>query len=236
MTDIKTTNEDALGLSGLVRLAAWLSPAFPVGAYTYSHGLEWAIEAGDVTDAASLEAWIAAILKHGAGRSDVILFANAWTAAAHADFDRLEEIAGLGLALCPTKERRLEATAQGRAFAGTVAKTWGAPSLEALGQSGEAIVYPVAVAVAAADHGVPLVPAATAMLSAFAANLVSAAVRAVPLGQTDGQRVTARMEPVIHEVVTEAALLPLEEIGGASLAADIASMHHETQYTRLFRS
>jgi Urease accessory protein UreF len=227
---------EGLGLSGLVRLSTWLSPAFPVGAFTYSHGLEWAIEAGDVRDAKSLQAWIAAILVHGAGRSDTILFANAWTAAVHADFDRLEEILALGYALCPSKERRLEASAQGRAFTDTVLKTWGAPILGALATIDRPIVYPVAVAVAAADHGVPLVPAASAALTAFAANLVSAAVRAVPLGQTDGQRVIAALEETVHAVVSEAAAASLDDIGGAAIAADIASMKHETQYTRLFRS
>ncbi|ODN72049.1 urease accessory protein UreF [Methylobrevis pamukkalensis] len=227
---------EVVGSGGLLRLLTWLSPAFPVGAFTYSHGLEWAIEAGDVTDAGSLEAWLSDVLRFGAGRSDMILFARAFDAAAHADLDGLREIAELGHALGPSRERRLEASAQGRAFADTVRRTWGAPTLDWLMSADLPLVYPVAVAVACADHGVPPVPGMTATLSAFAANVVSAAVRAVPLGQTDGQRLIARLEPVIAAVVDEARHGTLDDVGGAALAADIASMKHETQYTRLFRS
>ncbi|WP_235981555.1 urease accessory protein UreF [Methylobrevis albus] len=222
----------------MYRLLAWLSPAFPVGAFTYSHGLEWAIEAGDVTDAASLTDWLGAVLRHGAGWNDMILFAHAHRAAAAGDVQAIAALAELGHALGASKERRLEAGAQGRAFAEAIGKTWGSATLNALAAHAPRapLPYAVAVAVAAADHGLPLGRAAEATLAAFSANVVSAAVRAVPLGQTDGQRVIVALEKVVAEVASGAIIAPLDAIGGAAIAADIASMRHETQYTRLFRS
>ena len=229
----------ALDFAGLHRLLAWLSPSFPVGSFSYSHGLEWAIEDGTVRTAADLSAWIAAVLAHGAGRSDAILFAHGWRAAAAADLDELAEIALLGAVFQPSAERRLETLAQGRAFLLAVRAAWPVPALERSagaieGEDGPA--FPLAVAAAAAAHGVPLRPALTAYLHAFAANIVSAGLRAVPLGQTDGQRIIAGLGPPIDAVVRDACTLPLDALGGAVFRADIASMKHETQYTRLFRS
>jgi urease accessory protein len=223
----------------LLKLLAWLSPSFPVGAFSYSHGLEWAIEDGTVTSAAALEAWIGDILRHGGGRSDAILLAHAFRAAAAADDAALRAIAELAAALQPSRERHLETTAQGRAFLAAVAAAWPAPALAAsiavLGDE-VPVAYPVAVGLAAAAHAVPLAETLAATLGAFAANLVSAGVRAVPIGHTDGQRVIAALTPVVAAVARDAATAPLATIGGASFRADIASMKHETQYTRLFRS
>jgi urease accessory protein len=224
----------SLSPAALQKLLAWLSPAFPVGAYTYSHGLEWAVEDGTVTGAATLEAWLTAILRHGAGRNDAILF----SAAYHADGDALRAVADLGAAFQPSKERHLETTAQGRAFLSAVIASWPNPRLAAAERvlAGAALPYPVAVTVAAAAHDVPLVPALTATLAAFVANVVSAGVRAIPIGQTDGQRTIAALGPVIAMVAASAEGATLDDLGGAALRADIASMRHETQYTRLFRS
>ncbi|WP_036838613.1 urease accessory protein UreF [Pleomorphomonas oryzae] len=222
----------------LSRLMTWLSPAFPVGAFTYSHGLEWAVEDGTVTSPAALTAWLSDILRHGAGRSDAILLAAAFRAASEDRAQDLFDIAELAYALQPSRERRLESGAQGRAFVTAIADTWGAPMLVELAQRllPHPIAYPVALAVAAADHRLPLIETVEAYLTAFAANLVSAAVRAVPLGQTDGQRVIRDLAPVISAVAADALIASLDDIGGACLRADIASMAHETQYTRLFRS
>lgn len=224
--------------AAIARLMTWLSPAFPVGAFTYSHGLERAIEDGAVTSAASLSAWIEGVVRHGAGRSDAIMAADAWRAARAGDADRLAAVADLALALQPSRERRLEAGAQGRAFAVAIGSTWGAPTLERLvaARADAPVAYAVAVAVAGADHGIPLASLVEAALNAFVANLVSAAVRAVPLGQTDGQRVIRDLAPVVAEVAAEAVSADAQDVGGAALAADLASMRHETQYTRLFRS
>lgn len=225
--------------AALQKLLTWLSPAFPVGGYTYSHGLEWAIEDGTVTNADSLRAWLADIVRHGAGRTDAILFHHAWRVAADGDAERLAGIAELGAAFQPSKERHLEANAQGRAFLSAVTAAWPNPRLGRLAApfaDGRALPYAVAVAMAASAHDVPVQAATTALLQAFVANIVSAGVRAIPIGQTDGQRIVAALTPVAAEVAAKAEGATLDDLGGAALRADIASMKHETQYTRLFRS
>jgi urease accessory protein len=220
----------------LARLMIWLSPTYPVGGYSYSHGLEWIVEAGKVRDAATLGAWIEDVLAHGAGRSDVIFLAEAWRALAVGDMAALEQAAELAAALAPSAERRLETMAQGTAFLAATLAAWPKAELAALAAEGREVAYPIAVGAAAAAHGLPLVETAQAFAQAFAANLVSAGVRLIPLGQSDGLRVLARMEPLIPRVVAAALACTLDDVGGAAIAADIASMRHETQYTRLFRS
>lgn len=226
--------EPSLEADALQKLLAWLSPSFPVGAYTYSHGLEWAIEDGTVTSADALASWLADVLAHCAGRNDAILFAAAY----RSEGATLREIAELGAAFQPSKERHLETTAQGRAFLTAVSAAWPNARLAAAeaALAGADLPYPVAVAAAAAAHDVPLIPALTATLSAFVANIVSAGVRAIPIGQNAGQRVIAAMQPHVTQTVAAAAQLTPDDLGGAALRADIASMKHETQYTRLFRS
>jgi urease accessory protein len=214
----------------------WLSPAYPVGGFSYSHGLEWTVEAGKVRDATTLGDWIEDILRYGMGWSDAILLAQTWRAVAAGDDRRLAEVAELAAAFAPSAERRLETLAQGAAFLAATQAVWPAPVLERLAAAAVDIAYPVAVAACAAAHGLPLAPTAQAYLQAFAANLVSAGVRLIPLGQTDGLRVLARLEPLIPPLVTGALGASLDDIGGAAAMADIASMRHETQYTRLFRS
>ncbi len=218
---------------------AWLSPSFPVGSFSYSHGLEWAVEDGTVKNASSLASWIEGVLVHGAGRTDAILIAHAYRAALDHDLARLSEIAELAVAFQPSRERHLETTAQGAAFLTAVRAAWPAERLPELATTvtiDGIAAYPVALAAAAAAHDVDLEAAIPAYLQAFAANLVSAGLRAIPLGQTDGQRTLAALLPVIHATATEALAAPLTDLGGAALRADIACMRHETQYTRLFRS
>jgi urease accessory protein len=229
----------AVSPAALQRLLAWLSPSFPVGAFSYSHGLEWAIEDGTVTTAADLEAWLGGVIRHGAGRNDVILFVHAYAAAATGEHNALRGVTELGAAFQPSKERRLESCAQGAAFLTAVTAAWPNPRLAALKEalaSEPAVPYPVAVAVAAAAHDVPLGPALVAYLNAFVANIVSAGVRAIPIGQTDGQRTIAALAPLVEDIAATAPSATLDDLGGASFRADIASMKHETQYTRLFRS
>jgi urease accessory protein len=210
------------------RLMTWLSPAYPVGAFSYSHGIESAVEAGLVTDRASVSDWIEDCLRHGAGRSDAIIAAHAWRAeddAARAD------LAELALALQPSRERLLESEAQGAAFQLVTSAVWPAGAIDSA-----PLPYPVAVGVAARAHAIPLDAMLEAYLWAFAANLVSAGVRLIPLGQTDGQRVQAALMPVVLEVAREAETSDLDDIGGCAFRAEIAAMHHETQHVRLFRS
>jgi urease accessory protein len=210
----------------LYKLHAWLSPGYPVGAYTYSHGLENAIAEGLIEDVDSARAWIDDCLKHGGGRSDAILFAQTYRADGE---DALAEISELALALAPSTERLLETRAQGRAFADVTEAAWGngAPHDRP---------YPVAVGQAAAAHGIALEAALVVFLQAFVANLVSAAVRLVPLGQTEGARIVAGLMPDVLALAEAAAAAGLDDIGGFAIHADIASMRHETQETRLFRS
>jgi urease accessory protein len=203
-------------------LAAWFSPGYPVGAYSYSHGLEWAVEADIVADAVSLEAWTRDILAYGAGRTDAILLARTM------ESDDPAPLAELAEALAPTVERHLETMALGAAFARTTTAAWHIPV--------PPMPYPVAVGHAARLLGLPPLPTATLYLQAFAASIVSAGVRLIPIGQTDGQRITAALLPLAADVADAALAQPLDAVGGTALGADIAAMLHETQYTRLYRS
>jgi urease accessory protein len=203
-------------------LAAWLSPAFPVGAYAYSHGLEAAVAAGDVASAAALEAWTADLVAHGAGRSDAILLRHACAAEDPA------EVAALAAALAPSAERLTETAEIGAAFARAVSAAWGVEV--------PAMPYPVAFGRAARLRGLPVDLTATLFVQAFAAGVVSAGVRLVPVGQTEGQAITARLLPLAARVAAGTADAPLDEVGGCALRADLASMAHETLETRLYRS
>jgi urease accessory protein len=229
--------EEVGGPAALYRLLAWLSPAFPVGAFSYSSGLEWAIEAGDVKDMEDLQGWITTIVGEGGGFCDAVFFAHAHRAVDEEKCDRLRDVCALAAAFAPSKERHLETTAQGRAFAATASAAWPCPALERLVAlwSGP-IAYPVAVAVASAGHGIALELALLAFLHAITANLISAGVRLVPLGQTDGQRLLAALETVVSDTAIRASATRLDDVGGAAFRADLASMRHEVQYTRLFRS
>ncbi|WP_456305171.1 urease accessory protein UreF [Dankookia rubra] len=221
----------------LYRLLAWLSPAYPVGAYTYSHGLETAVEDGSVATRIALLDYIATVLRAGAGRIDGALLAAAWRAADAGDDAALDELALLAAAWRGTAETALESMAQGTAFAGVTQSAWPDARFAAYAaRHPRALAHPVAFGAAAGFHGIPLRPALAGWLAAFAANLVSAGVRLVPLGQTDGQVATAALHPVV-DAATEAALAAdLDTLGTAAPMLDLLSMRHETQYTRLFRS
>jgi urease accessory protein len=222
--------------AALYRLMSWLSPAYPVGAFSYSGGLEWAVEAGDVKDAATLADWLGAMITHGSVFCDAVFFVHAHTASRGSD-DALRAVAEVASAFASSKERHLETTAQGRAFMDATVAAWPCDALRRLETIWpKAIAYPVAVGVAAAGHAIPLAPSLGAYLHAVTANLISAGVRLIPLGQTAGQRLLAELEPVIASSVQAAITTPLDEVGSATFRADIASMRHETQYTRLFRS
>jgi urease accessory protein len=227
-----TTTTDAL-----YRLLAWLSPAYPVGAYTYSHGLETAVEEGAVRDRADLLAYVTAALRDGAGRVDGALLAAAHRAMAKGRARALDRVAELGAAWRGTAETALEAQAQGSAFLAVTLAAWPEPRLAAFAaRHPRRIVHAVAFGAAAAAHGVALRDAAFGYLSAFAANLLSAGVRLVPLGQTDGQVATAALLPVVGATAQAALAADLGRLGTATPALDLFSIRHETQYTRLFRS
>jgi urease accessory protein len=214
--------------ASLYRLLAWTSPAYPTGAYSYSHGIEFAVEEGLVRDRVGLVAWIGHILRHGAGWVDAVLFARAY----EADDQTLREIAELAIAWRGTAETALESTQQGTAFLTVTRNAWPQAALALLDDG--PVALPIAFAVAA--RSVPRDAALIAFLHGISANLVSAGVRLVPLGQTDGQRAIAELAPVVTEVAVRAAACPLDRLGSAAPMVDWTSMRHEIQYTRLFRS
>jgi urease accessory protein len=224
----------------LLRLLSWLSPGFPTGGFSYSHGLEFAVEAGLVRDRAGLAGWVGAVIEHGAGRSDGILFAAAHRAVTADDEAAFLWAVERGDVQRGSAELALESSAQGQAFLATVRAAWPLPGLERwiglIRATGRAPAHGVAVALAAALAGIALQPALAGFLHALAATLVSAGVRLVPLGQTDGQRVLAALEPLVLAAARRVPDLAREDIGGRASVIEWASLCHETQYTRLFRS
>ena len=219
------------------RLVLWFSPGFPTGAFGFSHGLEWAVEAGDVSDRDSLIAWIAALLEHGSGWSDAVLLGVSYRALRAGDRSGLIEAAELAAALQPSSERRLETTVQGEAFLKAVETGWPSEGVAGFRAAWKGpVALPIAVGVASASVGLPLQETLAAFLAGFAANLVSAAIRLAPIGQSDGLRTVAAMEPLIAWLAPKAASAGLDQLGTFALRSDIASMRHETQFSRLFRS
>lgn len=227
----------AIGTSDLYRLMSWLSPAYPIGAFSYSSGIEWAVEFGDITDAETLRRWLAVMIEEGSGFCDAVFFAHAYRATESSDEEALRTVAELAVAFAPSKERHLETTAQGRAFLDVTRAAWASHALDRLEALAiECVALPIAVAVACAGHGIALAPAVQCYVHALAANLVSAGVRLIPLGQSDGQRALAALEPMVIAAVRRALAASLDDVASAAVRADLAGMQHESQYTRLFRS
>lgn len=214
-----------MGIEAQLTLVQWLSAGFPVGAFSYSHGLERAVHDGTVSDATSFSEWLGDVLEHGSGRNDAIMLHAAYTAP---DADTLRDLDELARAIAPSSERLLETDLQGAAFCKTVSAIWGVPLAD--------LAYPVAVGAAAAAQDIDRLAVASHYLHAFAANLTSAAIRLIPLGQTQGHAVLNDMHRLCARIARETADLTPDDIGGCCFAADIASMTHETQYSRLFRS
>ena len=223
--------------AALYRLMTWLSPAFPVGAFSYSSGIEWAVEAGDITDAASLRDWLAAMLGEGSGFCDAVFLAQAHRAASAQDAAGLHEIAELAAAFVPSRERQLETSTQGRAFIEIARSAWACDGLDRMiSACGGPVVYPIAVGLVSAAHAIPVAPTMHAFLHALVSNWISAGARLVPLGQTDSQRILASLEADVVSTAKRALEASLDDLGSATFRADLASLRHETQYTRLFRS
>lgn len=225
--------------SALYMLLTWSSPSYPTGAFSYSHGLEWAVEAGTVRNLAGLQDYLDAVLCRGGGWIDAVLFVHVWRAAtvhgASAELDELVEYAG---ALRGSSETALESRQQGSAFLQVTRKAWPHRLLDELAtRSGDQpVAHCVAVAMACAAHGVELELGLQAYLHAFAANLVSAGARLIPLGQTDAQIGMARLAALIAKVRDRALQADLGDLGTAAPLLELSSLRHETQYTRLFRS
>jgi urease accessory protein len=230
-------HEPALSEAALYRLMIWLSPAYPVGAFSYSSGIEWAVEAGDIKSAETLRQWLEATLTAGSGLNDGIFFAQTHRAVAQGDDARLVELAELAAAFVPSRERQLETTTLGRAFMDVTQAAWPCPALAKLQQLWRGpIAYPVAVGAACAGHAIPLAPALPAFLTAVVSNWISAGVRLIPLGHTDSQRLLKALESAVAVAAQRALNATLDDLGSATFRADLAGIKHETQYTRLFRS
>nr|WP_298244936.1 urease accessory protein UreF [uncultured Bradyrhizobium sp.] len=240
MTTSESVSADGLDegeAAALYRLMTWLSPAFPVGGFSYSSGIEWAVEAGDIVDTTTLADWLDAMLGDGSGFCDATFLVHAYRAAEVDEKTTLSEIAELATAFVPSRERQLETSSQGRAFIDIARAAWDADGLDAMVSACHTpLVYPVAVGVVAALHGVPLAPTLHAFLHAVVSNWISAASRLIPLGQTDSQRVLVRLEAAVAATADRALHATLDDLGSATFRADLASLRHETQYTRLFRS
>jgi len=224
----------------VLRLQTWLSPAFPVGAFSYSHGLEWAIHSGRVIDRESLVEWMEGDLRFGSIRNEAVFFAEAWRNVHSNDCPALLRTSELAAAFRSTSELSAEASQQALAYLVMIRQAWPDALLDWLGntlKAGE--VTPSASVVLGARSAklqVALELALPLFLQAYIANLVTAAVRLVPLGQVDGQLAIAELEPAVLAVAAEAGGSTLEDIGSAALMVDIASMLHETQQPRIFRT
>ena len=194
----------------------WLSPSFPVGAFAFSHGLEWAVETGDVHDYKSVCLWLDDLLQHGSGRSDTVSVALAYKAVQAHDEQALQELTEWVVAAQPSSERRLEALMQGQAFALAVKSAWGHPRFASLcACCGPELPYSIAFGLACACHAIPLPAVLRAYALAFVSNLVSAAIRLGPLGQTDGQRVLAALLPAVEATASFAQHAEFHEWGGS---------------------
>ncbi len=224
----------------LLRLQSWLSPAFPTGAYSYSHGLEWAVEAGYINDRKSLVDWLEADLSYGSGRNEAIFFSEAWRCAIDDDRAKLYEIAELAAAFRGTSEFALETSQQAAACLTTLRQVWPDSLLdwlsETLRQHRIQPALAVLLGVRSATQTIPASIGLPAYVQSYTANLVTAGVRLVPLGQTDGQLAIAELEQAILAASMEAERATIDDLGSAAFMVDLASMEHETQYTRLFRS
>jgi len=214
-----------IDLLALQTLTQWLSPGFPVGAFSFSHGMEWAVESGDVKDGKSAEQWIGAIIEHGAGRNDAIFIAHAYRAANALE---LKEIDQLALAFCASAERLAETTQLGKAFAKTLEMVWD--------MENEARAYPVILGRAASLHRIDLSLVIAAYLQSFAANLVACAQRLFPLGQLEGQAIISGFAACIESMTPEIIAASLDDLGGCVFRSDMASMAHENQKVRIFRT
>ncbi|CAD7050591.1 urease accessory protein UreF [Pseudorhizobium endolithicum] len=221
---------EGLRTQALLRLMAWMSPAFPIGGFAWSGGLERAVHDGLVRDAPGLRAWLAAVLRHGSLWNDAILFAEAWRR--HDDHEALRNASDLGLALAGSAERHFETLSLGQAFV-SAAHAWPNMIVERLPKE---VPFPIAVGAVAAAHAVPLREALAVYLHAALSQAVSAGIRLGACGQTEGVAILAALEAEVVELASRASGSGLDDLGAAGIQAEIASLRHETQNSRLFRS
>lgn len=214
-TDVMTSAAEQMLI-----LQNWFSPAFPIGAFSYSGGLETAIARGDVHDRDSLASWIRTVLSHGSVFTDAVFLKAAWKG---------EPVNDLCLALCAGAERHQETTELGAAFSRIMRETQDIDLPPGL-------AYPVAVGMAARQLGLDGEATVAAFLQGACMNQISVAVRAVPIGQIDGQACLVSLLPAIEQAVTKAMEMDVEEVGSFALAADLCTIEHETAIQRIYRT
>lgn len=206
-------------------LSQWFSPGYPLGSFAYSHGLETAIQDGRITTAQDAERWLGDLLEYGTGRADAALVQAAYRCG---DLLAAKALDAEARAFCASAERLWESAQQGAAFARTTQEIWGIEL--------PPLTHPVAVGYAAGQLALPAELTATLYLQAFVANLVSCAVRLVPLGQTEGQAVLHCLAPLCTRIAAQSKNEGLDGLVSTSFVADIAAMHHETITHRIFRT
>ena len=231
-----TSEECPCSPLSFLRLQSWLSPTFPNGAYSYSHGLEWAAEAGHVHDRPSLVDWLEADLCYGSGRNEAVFFSEAYRCAANDDGVELMRVAEVAAVARGTSEFTLESSQQATACLNTLRQVWPDRILDFFSEIQFQPVPAVVFGARSATERIPAGVALPAFLHSYVANLVIAGVRLIPLGQTDGQLAIAKLEHAVLSVSVQGTCATLDDLGSAGFMVELASMAHETQYTRLFRS
>jgi urease accessory protein len=229
-------SEQGVSPLALLRLQSWLSPTFPNGAYSYSHGLEWAVQAGHVSDRESLVDWLAADLCHGSVRNEAIFFSEAYRCTLNNDRVELMRVAELAAASRGTPEFALESSQQASASLSMLRHVWPDRVLRTLSQFQSEPALAVVVGARASRERIPLGLALPTFLHGYVANLVNAGVRLIPLGQTDGQLAIAELESAVLLATGQGYRATLDDLGSAAFMVELSSIAHETQYTRLFRS
>jgi len=219
------TAEPTATATEILTLTQWFSPSYPIGAFAYSHGLEWAIDCGQVHDAATTKDWISDVLSFGSGRSDAIALQYSFTLGDLADVIALDRKIR---ALSPSAERLKETDLQGKAFASVTNLLTGIDLPD--------LTYPVVVGQAARLANLPAMLTAQFFLHAFVSNLATAAMRRVPIGQSDGQRIIRDLTPDCTEIAAWTSHAEFKDIATSAFLSDIASMKHESQYSRIFRT
>lgn len=231
-----TSEEFPCSPLSFLRLQSWLSPTFPNGAYSYSHGLEWAAEAGHVYDRSSLVDWLEADLCYGSGRNEAVFFTEAYRCAIDDDRAKLMRVAEVAAASRGTSEFALESSQQATACLTTLGQVWPDRILDFFSEMQIQPVLAVILGARSARERIPARMALPAFLHSYVANLVTAGVRLIPLGQTDGQLAIAELEQAVLSASAQGNDATLDDLGSAGFMVELASIAHETQYTRLFRS
>ena len=208
--------------SKLITLMQWLSPAFPIGGFAYSHGLEWAINKGHVSNREELQKWISDLLEYGSLKNDAILIKLVLQGSDP------KEINELAMALCPANERLSETQLQGGAFCKIMREVW---SLEI-----DDLTLPIALALAAKNESIDQNLVVPAYLHSFCSNLISVAMRLIPIGQTDGQKTLRELSPLISDSVRAVAKSDKDDLGSACFLSDVSAMQHEYLQPRVFKT